>query len=489
LFGSTFADIAQISIDGSSAVTLPGDTKEAEGLTYNAATGKFYGAINGTFFEIDPQTGLKVQDLAAPGFDAEGLAADPVNNLVYATGNQTPLAVYDVAGNSWSTVGDTGINWDQGGLAFDYQSDVLYVVGTGGGNNLYTINPNTASATLVGATGLTPTHGGLAYSLVTDLSLTKEAEVTYSKPGSVISYRLTVRNEGLIDATHVVLIDTLPIPSNFISAAPGAPTCIHSAGIVECNLGSIEAGGSGEVQIEVTVPTPDLVTAVTNTAEVMMVELDSYPDNNLVSESTIMAPGGFTLHDCINHYNPVSNCSFETGDFTDWLTEDLSAPFWALEVNTGGISPGLGLFTSDPTHGNDAALHGFDGDGPGFIRIAQDVNLPDDAGYLLFDYRAGWDLKNFAIDPLPRHFQVRIEPYGGGSTLGTIPLLAAPSETFVGDSGNLTGRVDIGDFKGQAVRIIFEWEVPEDFTGPAFVQLDNVQVIKGTYYLPIVSKE
>lgn len=166
LFGSTFADITRILADGSSATVLPGSA-EAEGLAFCSSTGTFYGTINdpfsNSFFTIDTTTGVQIAALAAPPADVEGLACDPVANQVYGIGDTTDLLVYDVAAGSWSVVGDTGINWDSGGLAFDPAAAVLYAVGQGGGDNLYTLDPSTAQPTLVGATGVTPSQGGLAF--------------------------------------------------------------------------------------------------------------------------------------------------------------------------------------------------------------------------------------------------------------------------------------------------------------------------------------
>jgi cysteine-rich repeat protein len=45
------------------------------------------------------------------------------------------------------------------------------------------------------------------------------------------------------------------------------------------------------------------------------------------------------------------------------------------------------------------------------------------------------------------------------------------------DTGPLVGRVDVSAFAGTGVRIGFNWVVPESFTGPAFFQLDRVEVI------------
>lgn len=179
-------------------------------------------------------------------------------------------------------------------------------------------------------------------------------------------------------------------------------------------------------------------------------------------------------HDC-NLGAVLVNCGFETGDFTGWITNDLPVPLFSLQVNGAGLSTGFGFFTSQPTEGNWAALHGFDGDGPGVIQVAQDVALPAIASIMQFDYRGAWDLTSFgAIQD--RFFQVSIGPFGGGVPTQTITILTATVGTLVTDTGSLTGIVDLSAYAGTPVRLSFDWIVPENYSGPGFFQLDNVWV-------------
>ena len=170
----------------------------------------------------------------------------------------------------------------------------------------------------------------------------------------------------------------------------------------------------------------------------------------------------------------IDNCSFETGAFPNWIPTDLPSPFLALQIGGAGINPGFGLFTSDPTDGALAALLGFDGAGPGTITVAQEVTLPAAAVNLNFDYRAGWDMVSFGGSTLPRTFSVDIEPTGGGPPLASRLLLTAPPATRVLDTGALSGAVNVNTFAGRSVRVVFRWLIPENFSGPAFFQLDNV---------------
>jgi hypothetical protein len=69
---------------------------------------------------------------------------------------------YDISQNKWENLGNTGIpQSDEVGLAFDPLRNTLYAV-TGRGTELYSIDPDTAVATVVGDTGLLR-GGGLAY--------------------------------------------------------------------------------------------------------------------------------------------------------------------------------------------------------------------------------------------------------------------------------------------------------------------------------------
>lgn len=175
-----------------------------------------------------------------------------------------------------------------------------------------------------------------------------------------------------------------------------------------------------------------------------------------------------------NPDNVAANCGFETGSFAPWMDTDLGEPFYPLEVNTGGVDVGFGFFVSAPTQGSFATLNGFDGDGPGVIRVEQDVSLLNGADFVTFDYRAAWDMTFSAT--LPRTFEVHIEPSGGGAPMQTDLILQADPDTINPDTGNQTGMVDISSFAPGDVRLVFEWTIPEAFTGPGFFQLDNVNV-------------
>jgi len=165
------------------------------------------------------------------------------------------------------------------------------------------------------------------------------------------------------------------------------------------------------------------------------------------------------------------NPSFETGDFTGWITSDLTNSL-PLSVFNSYPDPFIVSPSWIPTDGEFAAFSGFDGESPGVISIAQDIVLPSGSTTLLFDYRAAWNLFLASQDRL---FNVVVQPSGGGSDLLTQTILTVQAQT-ANDTFYQTGSVDLSAYGGQSIRVLFELLVPESFTGPAQFELDNLRV-------------
>lgn len=170
----------------------------------------------------------------------------------------------------------------------------------------------------------------------------------------------------------------------------------------------------------------------------------------------------------------IANPSFETGDFSEWMTEEINA-YFPLLVEQAGVTPGIGgLYLSDPTDGIYTAMHGFDGVGPGEVSISQDLWIKNN--YINFDYRAGWDMmNNFGGNDSTqaRKIDVIIEEAGGGTELFRQNVLTADPGTVNLDTGDITASVDVSNFTDQIVLFKVELSIPEAFTGPGFVTIDN----------------
>ena len=204
----------------------------------------------------------------------------------------------------------------------------------------------------------------------------------------------------------------------------------------------------------------------------------------------------------------IMNPSFETGDFSGWIVDtggegDLPSPvIWdgegSIIVGQGDGEPPQSAW--GPSDGAYCAMVPWLGCGPGVIRIMQDVTLPAGPRILLFDYRAVWALmgeyNSAPVAPLgflpvaDRAFDLVIQAAGGGGELARHRILTLPGGTVVPagetlddvppqeDTGLMVGAVDLSDYAGQTVRLVFEWSVPDCRPYLAIAMLDNVRLVR-----------
>jgi uncharacterized repeat protein (TIGR01451 family) len=99
-----------------------------------------------------------------------------------------------------------------------------------------------------------------------------------------VTYAVTVKNNGPNSTGAVVLTDTLPGGSTFVSAVPSQGTCSGTS-VVKCSLGVLANAGMAAVQITITPPT---VGAYTNAAAVSAINGDPNPTNNSSSLQVVV---------------------------------------------------------------------------------------------------------------------------------------------------------------------------------------------------------
>lgn len=106
--------------------------------------------------------------------------------------------------------------------------------------------------------------------------------------GQLITYRLTVTNNGPAIATNVTVTDTLPSLVDFVSANPSIGQCTNNLPTtpttIICTLGTLPVGNSQFVDVIVQANTAN--PGVTNTATVTRTEVDSVPANDSASATT-----------------------------------------------------------------------------------------------------------------------------------------------------------------------------------------------------------
>ncbi len=116
--------------------------------------------------------------------------------------------------------------------------------------------------------------------------------------GDDVTYTASVVNGGPSDATDVVLSETIPAGTTFVSATPSQGSCSQLAGVVTCDLGDLDGGASAVVDVVVTTTVAGTITAITS---VSAATDDADPSNDADAEdttvSTRVADLGVTVDD------------------------------------------------------------------------------------------------------------------------------------------------------------------------------------------------
>lgn len=103
------------------------------------------------------------------------------------------------------------------------------------------------------------------------------------RAGNLLSYRLTVTNNGPSPATNVEVVDRLPLDASFLRVLTDQGTCEHLGETVECFLGNVASGGAVELTIEMI---PELESVIVNTATVSGRQADINQGNNTAVDTT-----------------------------------------------------------------------------------------------------------------------------------------------------------------------------------------------------------
>lgn len=133
-----------------------------------------------------------------------------------------------------------------------------------------------------------------------DLSVMLEDNPDPATTGSVLTYTLRIANSGVIAATGVTAVQTLPDHASFVSATPDQGDCTYApgngglGGTVTCALGTVAGNANAAVSV-VVVPTDS--GAYSSTATVSSVEGDSNLANNSATAITTVGatPGSVDL--------------------------------------------------------------------------------------------------------------------------------------------------------------------------------------------------
>ena len=179
-----------------------------------------------------------------------------------------------------------------------------------------------------------------------DLGITKTVDDAYPALEQVVTFTITVTNNGPTDASGVEVTDSEPTGLTFGTAVATQGT--YSAGVWD--VGSLVTGASATLTIPATV---DSAAEITNTAEITAVDQpDGFPQNDSASVTLNAAAVTSVVIDLDEGWNLISmpliptNNSLETmltpvwGDFIRAFKYDACTPAWTSYVK-GGPSPSL----------------------------------------------------------------------------------------------------------------------------------------------------
>jgi uncharacterized repeat protein (TIGR01451 family) len=175
-----------------------------------------------------------------------------------------------------------------------------------------------------------------------DLRIAKFDDPDPANPGGTLTYTLWITNAGPSEATNVIVTDTLPAECGLLDSLPS--NCSRH-GLLVCDLGTLPAGGSKEIQVKVTV-CPTSTGTLLNGAEVRSDVPDDKPDNNKVQEQTTI-----TLADLrIKKGDSLSNGKVIPGEtlvYSLWVNNDGPSDAQNVVVSDT-LPPGVSFRSSVP---------------------------------------------------------------------------------------------------------------------------------------------
>lgn len=124
-----------------------------------------------------------------------------------------------------------------------------------------------------------------AWGASVDVAISLSAPTGPVSVSSNLVYAIIVTNAGAVPATGVAVRNDLAANVNFVSATSSQGTCSHSAGVVSCNLGNLNAGAAATISIR---GQPTAQGWSETRADVSANQADSAPENNSAWSQTLV---------------------------------------------------------------------------------------------------------------------------------------------------------------------------------------------------------
>lgn len=150
--------------------------------------------------------------------------------------------------------GSFNVGFEDVGISADSQLAIIAGNGSSGPDTPFIMAPFTAAGATVYDVQIAGGRGNgavrfLPPGLAPGLTVSKTGPPTAS-PGSNITYTVNYANTGGATATNVIIHDTVPTGTTFVSATGGGT---FAGGVVTWNIGNLAAGANGSVQFTVNI--------------------------------------------------------------------------------------------------------------------------------------------------------------------------------------------------------------------------------------------
>ncbi|HKZ47229.1 MAG TPA: SdrD B-like domain-containing protein, partial [Thermoplasmata archaeon] len=167
------------------------------------------------------------------------------------------------------------------------------------------------------------------------LTFSKTADVSEADPGDDITYTLIYANTGTGAATGVVIVDTIPAYTTFVSATPAPDSNV--GGVLTWNLAPLPGGASGSITVVVNVNagSPDGALLVNSaTLDYDDANGNPYPQLSDDAATSVTAPvGAFTKEADVSTADPSDSITYTltftnagSGDATNvWINDTIPA--------------------------------------------------------------------------------------------------------------------------------------------------------------------
>ncbi len=186
---------------------------------------------------------------------------------------------------------------------------------------------------------------------VADVSVSKTASPNPVLLTSNITFTVVVTNAGPSLATSVVVTDTLPAGTTFVSAQSTQGNCTETNGVVTCDVGDLDSNTVVTLTITVTATTEG---SITNTASATSSRPDLNLDNNSASAVAVV--------------NPIADLAVSKTVSTNSVPIGSSLTYTVVVTNRGpstvtnvvltdALPPGVAFVSAQTSQGNNSHLN------------------------------------------------------------------------------------------------------------------------------------